>query len=156
MQKLVNILLKNNLTIGSCESITGGLFASSLTNVSGVSKTFKGSLVTYQNEAKMMLLGLSCNEIEEYGVVSEYVAKAMAVMSKQLLNVDVSVSFTGNAGPETLEGKEIGLVYIGLCIKDDIKVFECHFKGSREEIRKMCIEYAKDAIINYLDGKDID
>ena len=122
-------------TLGSVESFTGGLFAKEVTAVSGASHFFKGALVTYASEEKNRILGISYQDIDQYGVVSKEVAAQMAANGQKLLNVDYCVSFTGNAGPDTMEGKPVGLVYIGVAIYDKVEVYEFNLEGSREEIQ---------------------
>ena len=123
-------------TLGSVESFTGGLFAREITAVSGASHFFKGALVTYASEEKNRILGISYQDIDQYGVVSREVAAQMASNGQKLLNVDYCVSFTGNAGPDAMEGKPVGLVYIGVAIYDRIEVYELQLSGSRDDIQK--------------------
>lgn len=122
-------------TLGSVESFTGGLFAREITKVSGASHFFKGALVTYASEEKNRLLGISYNDIDQYGVVSREVAAQMASNGQKLLNVDYCVSFTGNAGPTAMEGKPVGLVFIGIAIYDKVEVYEFHLSGDRDTIQ---------------------
>ena len=129
-------------TLGSVESFTGGLFAREITAVSGASHFFKGALVTYASEEKNRILGISYQDIDQYGVVSREVAAQMAANGQKLLNVDYCVSFTGNAGPDAMEGKPLGLVYIGVAIYDRIEVYELHLSGSRDDIQKEGVENA--------------
>ena len=123
-------------TLGSVESFTGGLFAREITKVSGASHFFKGALVTYASEEKNRILGISYDVIDEYGVVSREVAAQMASNGQKLLNVDYCVSFTGNAGPTAMEGKPVGLIYIGIAIYDKVEVYEFHLSGDRDTIQK--------------------
>ena len=122
-------------TLGSIESFTGGLFAREITKVSGASHFFKGALVTYASEEKNRILGISYDVIDEYGVVSKEVAAQMASNGQKLLNVDYCVSFTGNAGPTAMEGKPVGLIYIGIAIYDKVEVYEFHLSGDRDTIQ---------------------
>ena len=122
-------------TLGSVESFTGGLFAREITKDSGASHFFKGALVTYASEEKNRILGISYDVIDEYGVVSKEVAAQMASNGQKLLNVDYCVSFTGNAGPTAMEGKPVGLIYIGIAIYDKVEVYEFHLSGDRDTIQ---------------------
>jgi len=106
----------------------------------GVGQVFKGSLVVYSNEVKIKLVKVSPSTLEKYGAISAECAKEMAVNTQQLLEVDLALSFTGNAGPTAQENKPVGLVYIGLAMKDNVIVKKCQFSGSREEIRKKTVE----------------
>ena len=133
---------KAGLTLGSVESFTGGKFAGDVTSISGASHFFTGAYVTYATEEKNRLLGISWNTIDQYGVVSQEVAGEMAGHGKVLLNVDCCVSFTGNAGPEAMEGKPVGEIYIGIAFKDMVQVYGYQLSGSREEIQKQAINIA--------------
>ena len=129
-------------TLGSVESFTGGLFAREITAVSGASHFFKGALVTYASEEKNRILGISYQDIDQYGVVSREVAAQMAANGQKLLNVDYCVSFTGNAGPTAMEGKPVGLIYIGVAIYDKVEVYEFNLEGSRDDIQKEGVKNA--------------
>lgn len=127
---------EKGLTLGSVESFTGGLFAKEITAVSGASRFYKGGLVTYATEEKARLLGISRDDIEKYGVVSKEIAYQMAEKGRDLLDVDYCVSFTGNAGPEAMEGKPVGEVYIGIATEEGVNAYGFQLKGSREDIQK--------------------
>ena len=118
MKKLLAVYKEKGLTLGSVESMTGGLFCAKFTGIPGSSAVFKGSIVTYSSEEKINIVGVKKETIDKFGVVSEEVAKEMAEKGRKLLNVDVCVSVTGNAGP-TAEpgGKPVGCFYIGVASK---------------------------------------
>ncbi|WP_294581183.1 CinA family protein [uncultured Thomasclavelia sp.] len=141
MKELAEFLIQNNISISSVESFTVGNFAAMLGSIPGISKVYKGSLVTYQSITKERLLGVSHDVIEKYGVVSKEIASLMCVNGKQILDSDICVSFTGNAGPDAMEGKPVGLVYIGI-FYHGINVYELKLQGSREEIQKQAIDFA--------------
>lgn len=130
------------MTLGSVESFTGGLFASSITSVGGASKVFKGSYITYATEEKIKLLQIPENIIQQFGVVSKEVAYYMANNGRQLLNVDVCVSFTGNAGPDAMEGKPVGEVHIGIATAEAAQIYSLNLQGDRNEIREQAVEFA--------------
>ncbi len=131
-KKLVNYLLKNNLTLSVAESCTGGLIASKIVNVSGASQIFYEGLVTYSNESKIKRLGVKVETLEKHGAVSEEVAHEML----RGLTTDVGISTTGIAGPTGgTKEKPVGLVYIGIKIKDKYIIKKYNFKGTREQIR---------------------
>lgn len=133
-------------TLGSVESFTGGAFADAVTSVPGASHFFKGALVTYATEEKNRILGITWENIDKYGVVSQEIAGEMAGHAKCLLNVDYCVSFTGNAGPSAMEGKKVGEIYIGIAFADTVQVFAYQLDGSREEIKNKAIEIAFDML----------
>lgn len=140
MKDLVSLFTEKKLTLSCAESLTGGLFASTITSIPGVSKIFKGGVVTYWNEAKANVISVSNDTIDEYGVVSSECASEMVRGVKKLFNTDVAISFTGNAGPTSMEGKPVGLVYIGIIIKETVFTFEYMFEGDRNQIREACVK----------------
>ena len=140
MKDLVSLFTEKKLTLSCAESLTGGLFASTITSIPGVSKLFKGGVVTYWNEAKANVISVSKDTIDEYGVVSSECASEMVRGVKKLFNTDVAISFTGNAGPTSMEGKPVGLVYIGIIIKETVFTFEYMFEGDRNQIREACVK----------------
>ena len=139
MNKIIELLKESNLTLSSCESLTGGLFASTITSFNGVSSFFKGSLVTYQTSVKENLLEIPSELINKHGVVSKEIAYEMCKRTSLKLSSDIAISFTGNAGPSAMEGKEVGLVYIGVCYLNQVEVFEYHFQGDRNSIREQVV-----------------
>ena len=141
-ERINKLFREKGLTLGSVESFTGGGFANAVTSVSGASHFFKGAYVTYSNEEKNRLLGISWETIDKYGVVSQEVAGEMAGHGKALLNVDYCISFTGNAGPESMENKPVGLIFIGVAFKDMCQVYTYQLNGSREEIKNKAIKIA--------------
>ena len=139
-EKVVKMLKKQELTMVTAESCTGGMLASKIINVSGVSDVFKAGLVTYANEAKKELLGVKGKTLKKYGAVSRETAEEMVIGAVERYDADVAVSVTGIAGPEggTPE-KPVGLVYIGCFVCGEMAVYECHFTGTREKIRETTV-----------------
>ena len=142
VQTINKLFREYGRTLGSVESFTGGLFAREITAVPGASHFFKGALVTYASEEKNRILGISYQDIDQYGVVSREVAAQMASNGQKLLNVDYCVSFTGNAGPDAMEGKPVGEIYIAVATCDGVKVYGHQLEGTREEIQKKGVELA--------------
>ena len=140
-EKIVGALLEKGYTITTAESCTGGLLAGRLLNVSGASGVYNEGHITYSNEAKERLLGVSNDTLIKYGAVSEQTAREMAVGAAQKANANVGLSTTGIAGPGggTPE-KPVGLVYVGCAIDGDTWVKECRFHGTREENRNAAVE----------------
>ncbi|NLB48427.1 MAG: CinA family protein [Erysipelotrichia bacterium] len=135
-----------HLTLGSVESFTGGLFASKITAVPGASKFYKGGLITYFTEEKQRLLDIPIEIIKQYGVVSKEVVELMAKRGLAILNVDCCVAFTGNAGPEALEDKRVGRVYIGIAFLNKIKVLNYELSGTRQDIQQQSVALALNAL----------
>ena len=151
MNELVSLLKEKELTIGSIESMTGGLFASRITSVPGASKVFKGSVVSYSVLVKESVVKVSKETIDKYGVVSKEVAYEMATKGKQLLDVDICVSVTGNAGPTSEPGEAgVGEVYIGLSSTKGTTVIKKMFSGDREKIREQSLLAMQEAVLNLI------
>lgn len=133
---VANTLIERNLTIALAESCTGGLIASKLVNCPGISSVFLEGAVTYSNDAKMRRLKVKAETLDKYGAVSEETAREMALGIQEAAKADIGISVTGIAGPDggTPE-KPVGLVYVGLCIKGDVKVKKLMLSGNREKIR---------------------
>lgn len=143
----VKMLMDRNMTISAAESCTGGMFAQMLTEISGVSKIFNESFVTYANTAKMKYLGVEEDIIEKYGVVSEEVARQMAVGVCEKTGADVGIGITGIAGPDGgTPDKPVGLVYVGICVNSNVEVKKLTLTGNRHKIRYAVCIYAYDAI----------
>lgn len=138
--ELKDLFVEKGKTLGSIESFTGGLFAREMTKVPGASKFFKGSIVSYATEEKIRIVGVNENTVKQFGVVSQEVAGEMVGHGKFLLNVDYCISFTGNAGPEAMEGKPVGEIYIGVCAYDLARVQRFQLSGSRDEIQHQAVE----------------
>ncbi|MDD3939004.1 MAG: CinA family protein [Bacilli bacterium] len=140
-QKLVEILKSKNLTIGAVESMTGGLFASSVTDVPGASEIFRGGIVAYNSGLKCDLVNVRKSTIDEFGVVSWEVASEMAYNGRSLINVDFCIAVTGNAGPTASDTKkDIGVVYLAIASKDNVWGVPLNLKGSRVEIKKQAVD----------------
>ena len=129
------ILTKQNKTISTAESFTGGKIASVLSAVPGASNYFKGSIVSYATEAKVNVLEVSQELIDQYSVVSAQVASAMALNVKKMFKTDYAIATTGNAGPTKGDSDaEIGTVFIALATPNDIIVEEFNFGQPREKV----------------------
>ena len=127
------------LTISTAESCTGGMIASKLIEVPGISTNFIEGIVSYSNEAKIKRLKVKKETLEKYGAVSEEVAREMLAG----LKTDVGISTTGIAGPDGgTKDKPVGLVYIGIKVKDEVKVFKRELKGDRNKIRQRAMMHA--------------
>ena len=130
---------EKNLTISTAESCTGGMIASKLVDVSGISKSFMEGLVTYSNDSKTKRLKVKKETLEKYGAVSEETAREMLAG----LTTDIGISTTGIAGPDGgTKEKPVGLVYIGIKVENEIQVFRKELKGDRNKIRQRASMYA--------------
>lgn len=145
---LVELLLKNNMTISFAESCTGGMLASTLINVSGSSNVINESYVTYSEEAKMRILGVSKETLNKYTVYSSEVAEEMAEGLKKVTHANVCASVTGKAEDES------GICKCDYCIiVNDSKVLEnVSFQGSRNQVRTTQTKHIMNRIIEILRG----
>ena len=137
-------------TLATAESCTGGGIGSILTSVSGSSAVFKGGIISYTNEIKMVLLDVPGVILEKYGAVSALVAEAMAKGARMKLHTDIAVSVTGLAGPGGDEfGNPVGTVYIGYCDSFRNVSRKFLFEGDRETVRKQATEAALRIILEF-------
>lgn len=134
-QIIANQLVKTNQTLAIAESCTGGKLTQTFTQHSGASAYFKGGLVTYATQSKVDILGVDQAIIEKHSVVSEAVAKAMAINVREKLNADIGISTTGNAGPTKGDSDaEVGTVFIGFATKEGAKAFQFNMGNHRERV----------------------
>lgn len=134
--ELVDLLKTYELTISTCESITGGMIASMLVEVPGASKVFKGGLVTYTNEIKTRLVNVKSSTLEKFGAISRETVIEMVTNTSQKFKTDICIAVSGNAGPLPDENKPVGLVYVAISIIDKIYVYEFNAKSTnRNDIR---------------------
>ena len=146
---VTDLLMKNQLTLATAESCTGGLFAARIVNVAGASNIFSEGVITYSNKVKQELLGVSPETLQKYGAVSEQTAIEMAEGARRLSGADVAVSITGIAGPGGgSDKKPVGLVYVGCSLEDKTKVCEYRLRGNRQKIREYSVVYALDFLRN--------
>ena len=150
MDELADILKLRNISIASVESFTVGGFASLIGSVSGISQVYRGSLVSYQSCIKRDVLGIDQSIIDAYGVVSKEVAGLMAIHGQKMFDCDLCISFTGNAGPTAMEGKPVGLIYIGVAYQQDIYTYGFELSGSRQDIQKQAITLGVKKILDIL------
>lgn len=146
-KKVVELLQKLKLNISTAESCTGGMLASKLIDVSGISQVFHEGIVSYSNEAKIKRLNVKSETLEKYGAVSEEVAKEMVLG----LSTDVALSTTGIAGPDGgSEEKPVGLVYMGIRVKDKVYVEKRVFRGDRNKVRERTVSHTLFTLIKIL------
>lgn len=150
-ESIVALLSKNDLSITTAESCTGGLLSATIVSVPGASDVFKGGYITYSNKLKKNVIGVKKSSLEKYGAVSEQVAAEMAKGAKDEAKADVAVSVTGIAGPGggTAE-KPVGLVYIGCAVKDKVFVNKYLFNGNRNKVRESSVAAALAMIRMYV------
>ncbi len=144
---VVNALRAAGKTVACAESLTGGMLASKLVDVPGASSVLGEAYVTYSNEAKMRLLGVSKDTLRQFGAVSAQCAREMAEGARLAAGADFALSTTGIAGPDggTPE-KPVGLVYVGVASTSGCEAQELHLRGERDWIRELTCVNALNAL----------
>jgi nicotinamide-nucleotide amidase len=142
LESVVGTLLSTkHLTLATIESCTGGLLASTITDVPGSSAYFRGGFVAYTNEMKTSL-GVDARLIEKHGSVSPQVAEAMAQAARQQLKADIGLAVTGVAGPDPLEGKPPGLAYVGIADGKKVRSIEGRYPPRRVDVKRLVVTHA--------------
>jgi len=151
---LVKLLTERKETLALAESCTGGLLANRITNVPGASKVFVAGHVVYANEAKLNMLGVDKNLIEEHGAVSKPVARAMAEGARARVRSTYALATTGIAGPTGgSEEKPVGTVYIALAFADqETAVKRFLFPSDREIFKELTAQAAFDLMRRQVAG----
>lgn len=154
-EAVVGMLKEHHLKVATAESCTGGLIAKRITDVPGASEVFECGIISYANAIKHKVLGVSEDDLNKYGAVSEPVAKQMAQGALKVSGADIAVSVTGIAGPDSdSTGKPVGLVYIGLADKENVWVREIRTsRRDRSYNRYVSASNALDMIRLYIDNK---
>ena len=138
-----DLLKKKHKTITAAESLTAGLFQSSIADFSGSSSVFNGGFVTYSIEEKSKMLQIPLEELQEHGVVSHFTAEKMAEQSRKLTDADFGIGLTGVAGPDSLEGHPAGTVFIGIATREKVHSIRVLIGGRRRsDVRHIACLYA--------------
>ncbi|WNZ91556.1 competence/damage-inducible protein A [Streptococcus iniae] len=142
-KEVFQLLKKHTKTLTATESLTAGMFQSSLADFSGSSAVFNGGFVTYSITEKSKMLGIPLELLERHGVVSAFTAEQMAMKAKTLTDSDIAISLTGVAGPDSLEEQPVGTVYIGIASQETVESFKIFIGGhDRSDIRKIACMHA--------------
>ncbi|PKR83587.1 competence/damage-inducible protein A [Heyndrickxia camelliae] len=142
MMETVKKLKRSGLTIACAESLTAGMFAAEMASISGVSNILKGGVVCYSSEAKEKLVKVKKETLDKYGAVSKECAAELAENIRTILDTDIGISFTGVAGPDSLEGKEAGTIWIGIAVKNQpVKTFLLSLASNRNSNRLRTVKY---------------
>lgn len=147
----VRALKEKNLHVAVAESCTGGYVAKRITDVSGASDVFECGICSYSNRIKHQILGVKQETLDTFGAISEEAAREMAEGVRRISGAEIGVSVTGNAGPQASEGKDVGLVYIGVDSDHFKKVFMLYVnrkdQDARETIRYLASSHALSLIL---------
>lgn len=151
---VVRLLAEKNWKLATAESCTGGLIANRITNVPGSSNVFTHGFITYANEAKVELLGVSQDDLTRHGAVSEPVAVQMAKGALASSGADIALSITGIAGPSGgSEEKPVGTAWIAVATKEGfLKTFRVYHPRKRKDFKQAASQSALDAVRKLLAG----
>lgn len=139
-QDVLDLLLEREMTIAAAESLTGGKFSDKLIKIPGCSQVIKGSVVCYHTAIKENVVGVSKDVLANKGTVSRECAQEMAYNVSKMMDTEIGISFTGIAGPETVENEPVGTVWISIYISNQEKTTQkFRFEGSREAIREQAV-----------------
>lgn len=154
-EAVIEKLKEKHMKVATAESCTGGLIAKRITDVPGASEVFDCGIISYANEIKHRVLGVSEDDLNKYGAVSEPVARQMAQGALKVSGADIAVSVTGIAGPDSdSTNKPVGLVYIGLADRDNVWVMELRTsRKDRSYNRYVSASNALNMIRLYIDNK---
>lgn len=150
-EEAVALACRQGVALGTAESLTAGLIASTLAEVPGASAALMGGVVSYDPRIKHELLGVSQAVLDGPGAVSEPCARQMAEGARNVLRVDIALSATGLAGPAggTPE-TPVGTVFIGCAHARGTQVTEHHFTGDRQAVRRQAAAAALQALLTAL------
>ena len=152
-EKIAKILFDNSMVISTAESCTGGLLSSRLTDVPGSSRYTKCNFVTYSNDMKQGLLGVTSDTLEKFGAVSKECAAEMAVGLHARTNADIVVCTTGIAGPTGgSPNKPIGLIYVAIKSKYKavVQEFRLNPKLPRTKMKYKFTQVTLEMLLDFL------
>ncbi|SCC12298.1 CinA family protein [Arthrobacter sp. NIO-1057] len=134
--------IAQGVQLATAESLTAGMIAARLAEVSGASAVLRGGVVSYSSDVKRELLNVDADLLETHGSVDPEVARQMALGALQACGADLAVSATGVAGPEAHDGKSVGTVFIGWARGEESGSKKHHFVGDRAQIREQSTQAA--------------
>ena|SRR5690554_4948374 len=134
--------IERKMTLGSVESVTGGLFGSSITKYAHASKFYCGGLIVYNNLAKQQLAHVKKESLDKYKAISREVVLELANNVLKQLGTDVVIGFVGNAGPSSQDDQPVGSCYMAIVSKDDAIVYHDQLSGDRQHIQQQLNQLA--------------
>tara|TARA_A100000164_G_scaffold317505_1_gene298143 strand:+ start:1223 stop:1729 length:507 start_codon:yes stop_codon:yes gene_type:complete len=145
---ILKVCKQKGVTIITAESCTGGLIAGCLTEIPGSSSVIEGGFVTYSNQAKVSMLSVKLEQLDQYGAVSEEVARSMAEGALGSSKADIAIACTGVAGPGgATNTKPVGLVHLSCALRKHPTLYKrCNFSGGRSTIRLATVKAAFELI----------
>ncbi|PRZ43611.1 nicotinamide-nucleotide amidase [Antricoccus suffuscus] len=151
-RRVIEGYARMRLTIGTVESLTGGLLCAALTSIPGASGVVRGGLVVYATELKATLAGVPAGQLAQDGPVSESTARSLAGGAIRRTGAAVGIATTGVAGPDKQDGHEVGTVWLGLQLPGQpAEAREYRFKGDRDQIRHQTVLTALEWLAGRID-----
>src|SRR5919107_3569446 len=145
----VHVLVERRETFATAESLTGGLVASTVVEIPGVSAVYRGGLVVYATDLKHLLAGVPEKLLADRGPVDADVALALAAGARERCTADWGLATTGVAGPEPQDGKPVGLVFVAVAGPAGATVRELRLAGNRDAGRTQSVT----AVLNLFVGE---
>jgi len=149
-KRAIDLLLARGQTVGTAESLTGGLVAVALTTVPGASAVFRGGIVAYAADLKRSLLGVPPDLLKRVGTVHRDVALAMARGAMERLAADVGLGTTGVAGPDPADGQPVGTVHIAVATATGAEHLPLSIGGTRDAIRQATVDHVLELLLRTL------
>jgi nicotinamide-nucleotide amidase len=143
-------LAEAGASVATAESLTGGLLGAVLTDVPGVSKVYRGGVITYATDTKALLLGVPEEMLQRDGAVAATTAAAMALGVRERLGATYGVATTGVAGPEAAESKPPGTVHVGVAGPTGVQTAVNAFDGDRDRVRRLACAAALRLLLEVL------
>ena len=154
--QIASFLLNNQLKLATAESCTGGMIAAACTDLAGSSAWFERGFVTYSNEAKTQMLGVTASLITQHGAVSEEVVRAMVQGAIAHSRAQVAVAVTGVAGPEGgSAAKPVGTVWFGFATPAGVVTEMQRFAGDRADVRAATVQHALQRLLALLSSLSV-
>lgn len=151
-EECLRLLDSRGHSVATAESLTAGLISATLASVPGASSALLGGVATYATKVKVAVLRVPQTLVDEYGVVSEQCAAAMATSVRAMFGATWGISATGVAGPERQEGRDVGTVYVGAAGPDGVDVQALNLSGGREAIRTGSVDGALHLLLASMRG----
>ena len=152
--QLISHLVERDLTLATCESLTGGGIAYALTRIPGASRVLRGGLITYASDLKVDLAGVDADWAERYGVINETTAVEMARGALEVCRAQVAVACTGVAGPDPQDGHQPGEVWLAVAMREKpqpaIVTRHLLLAGDRDAVRSQTVAQAIQLVLDQM------
>ncbi len=147
-----DLMIQKHLTLSSVESVTGGLFAYTITKHPKASQFYIGGHVVYNDNAKCHLADINLDLLHQFSAISKEVAIELANHTLKQTNSDLCIALVGNAGPTAQDNQPIGLMIMAIVSKDDMMVYQDHLKGTRINNQKEIVRLASQRLLAFIEN----